>query len=89
MDKNNFPTEGRAIDKLKSSVSHYPDNSFPTEGLVRLPRVLEFLGIQKSCWWQGVKDGRFKCQPVKLGRATCWRADEVRSLAYGKSEGGA
>lgn len=62
-------------------------NYFPTEGLVRLPHILSFLNIGKSCWWQGVKDGRFP-QPVKLGRATAWRADEVRALAGYTSKAG-
>ena len=64
-------------------------NNFPIEGLVRLPQILEFLTIGKSCWWQGVKDKRFP-QPIKLGRATAWRADEVRSLAgYNSDKQGA
>ena len=36
--------------------------------------------VGKSCWWAGVKSGRFP-QPVKLGpRVTAWRVEDVRDL---------
>lgn len=62
------------------------NKTFPQTGLVRLPEILKFLSIGKTCWWAGVRDGRFP-KPVRLGRATAWRADEVRALA-GYSAGG-
>ena len=53
---------------------------FPKEGLVALPPILQYLGIGKTCWWQGVKDGRFP-KAVKLGKSSRWRAADIRSLA--------
>jgi len=36
--------------------------------------------VKKSCWWAGVKSGRFP-QPVKLGpRVTVWRVEDIRGL---------
>lgn len=37
--------------------------------------------VGKSCWWEGVKSGRFP-KPVKLGkgRGTFWTAKSIRAL---------
>jgi hypothetical protein len=36
--------------------------------------------VRKSCWWEGVKSGRFP-KPVKLGpRVTVWRVEDIRNL---------
>ena len=37
--------------------------------------------VKKSCWWDGVKTGRFP-KPVKLGpgRVTVWRVEDIRAL---------
>lgn len=52
----------------------------PPEGFVRLPVVVRVLGIGKTTWWVGVKDGRFP-KPVKLGpRTSAWRVEDIRAL---------
>jgi len=49
-------------------------------GFVRLPQVLAVFPVGKTCWWQGVKTGRFP-KPVKLSpRVTAWRAEDIRQL---------
>lgn len=54
--------------------------------LYRLPAVLDGLGISKSAWWAGVKDGRFP-QPVKLGpRTTAWRGEDLLVLTRNGAE---
>lgn len=37
--------------------------------------------VRKSCWWDGVKTGRFP-KPVKIGngRGSFWRAEQIRAL---------
>lgn len=36
--------------------------------------------VKKSCWWQGIRDGRFP-KPVKLGpRVTAWRVEDILAL---------
>lgn len=32
-----------------------------------------------STWWSGVRDGRYP-QPIKIGRASLWRVEEIRDL---------
>lgn len=63
-------------------------NQLPETGFLRLWQIIgdEAKGIppiypvKKSCWWQGVKDGRFP-KPVKLGpRVTAWRVEDIRAL---------
>lgn len=52
----------------------------PPEGFVRLPVVLRVLGIGKTSFWQGIKDGRYP-KPVKLGpRIAAWRVEDIRAL---------
>ena len=35
--------------------------------------------VKKSCWWDGVRNGRFPA-PVKLGRCTVWRVEDIKAL---------
>jgi len=55
-------------------------SSIPDTGFVRLPEVLVVIPIGKTCWWEGVKSGRFP-KPVKLSaRCTAWRAEDIHEL---------
>jgi prophage regulatory protein len=62
----------------------------PEEGFLRLKQILgdpksdpatpPIIPIKKSCWWAGVRSGRFP-KPIKLGpRITVWRASDIRNL---------
>jgi len=64
-------------------------NSLPETGFLRLPQIIgdpkatpptpPIIPVKKSCWWDGVKTGRFP-KPVKLGRCTMWRVEDIREL---------
>ena len=64
-------------------------HSLPETGFLRLPQIIgnpkatpptpPIIPVKKSCWWDGVKTGRFP-QPVKLGRCTMWRVEDIREL---------
>lgn len=43
--------------------------------------VTGLVPVSKSCWWQGIKDGRFP-KPVKIGngRGTFWKSSDIRAL---------
>ncbi len=45
------------------------------------PRKRALIPVKKSCWWDGVKSGRFP-KPVKIGhgRGAFWRAEDIRAL---------
>ncbi len=64
--------------------------ALPETGFLRLPQILgnpkatppipPLIPVGKSCWWAGVKSGRFP-QPIKLSpRVTVWRVEDVRDL---------
>ena len=54
--------------------------TIPETGFVRLPQVLAVIPVGKTCWWEGVKSGRFP-KSVKLSpRCTAWEAEEIHAL---------
>jgi prophage regulatory protein len=54
--------------------------TMPEIGFVRLREVLTVIPVGKTCWWEGVKSGRFP-KPVKLStRCTAWKAEDIRDL---------
>lgn len=61
-------------------------NEIPETGFLRLAQVLSFIPVGKTCWWKGVKSGRFP-KPVKLSeRCTAWRVEDIRDLITRISE---
>jgi len=65
-------------------------NQLPETGFLRLPQIIgdpkakppipPIIPVKKTCWWDGVKAGRFP-KPVKLGpRVTAWRVEDIRAL---------
>jgi predicted DNA-binding transcriptional regulator AlpA len=58
----------------------------PETGFLRLPQVLSVIPVGKTCWWEGVKAGRFP-KPIKLSaRCTAWRAEDIRELIKSLSD---
>jgi prophage regulatory protein len=52
----------------------------PETGFLRLRQVLSVIPIGRTCWFEGVKSGRYP-KGVKLSpRCTGWRAEEIRQL---------
>lgn len=44
------------------------------------PPVPALIPVKKSCWWEGVRSGRFP-RPVKLSpRVTVWRVEDIRAF---------
>ena len=45
------------------------------------PALPPLIPVKKSCWWEGVKSGRFP-PPVKVGngRGTFWKVEDIRNL---------
>lgn len=65
-------------------------HKLPETGFLRLPQIIgdpkadppipAIIPVKKTCWWDGVKSGRFP-RPVKLGpRVTAWRVEDIRAL---------
>jgi prophage regulatory protein len=54
--------------------------TIPETGFVRLAQVLTVIPLGKTCWWEGVKTGRFP-KPVKLSaRCVAWKAEDIHTL---------
>jgi prophage regulatory protein len=53
--------------------------TLPREGYVRMPVILRFLPISRTAWLNGVRDGRFP-KPIKFGRCSLWRAQDIRAV---------
>lgn len=54
--------------------------NIPETGFLRLPEVLTYIPVGKTCWREGVKSGRYP-KSVKLSaRCTAWRAEDIRQL---------
>jgi hypothetical protein len=69
----------------------------PETGFLRLRQIIgdpksdpptpPIIPVKKSCWWDGVRSGRFP-KPVKLGRRiTVWRVEDIRALIASPLEG--
>jgi hypothetical protein len=43
------------------------------------PPVPPIIPVAHGTWWDGVRSGRFP-KPVRIGRITLWRAEDIRSL---------
>lgn len=62
-------------------------NQLPETGFLRLSQIIgnpkakppipPIIPVKKSCWWAGIKSGRFP-MPVKTGRVTMWRVEDIR-----------
>jgi predicted DNA-binding transcriptional regulator AlpA len=85
-----YKTESKRRDELPQmckepanadgNTKHVQLDSIPDVGFVRLNQILKVIPIGKTCWWEGIKTGRFP-KPVKLSaRCTAWRAEDIRNL---------
>lgn len=54
--------------------------SILSDGLIRLPQVLQLIPVSRATWYNGIKSGHYPA-PVKLGpRVSAWRLKEIRAL---------
>ena len=66
--------------RRENAAYHNNKYTFPETGFVRLKDVLKVIPLGKSCWFEGVKSGRFP-KPVQLSaRCTAWRAADIQGL---------
>lgn len=53
--------------------------TLPETGFLRLSQILKLIPVSKATFWNGVKTGRFP-KPLKNGRCTFWRVEDIRAL---------
>ena len=68
-------------------------NQLPVTGFLRLSQIIgdpkadppipPLIPVKKSCWWAGVRSGRFP-KPFKLGKGhvTVWRVEDIIHLIH-------
>lgn len=62
-------------------------HNLPEAGFLRLHQIIgtrrrgipPIIPVSKTTWYEGIKAGRFP-RPVKNGRMTLWRVDDIRNL---------
>jgi prophage regulatory protein len=55
-------------------------HDIPETGFLRLRQVLSVIPIGRTCWWEGVRSGRYP-KGVKISRhCTAWRVEDIRAL---------
>lgn len=68
----------------------HENSRLPATGLIRIERIIgnpkrgiePLIPIGRTAWYAGIAAGRYP-QPVKLGRASAWRVEEIRKLIEG------
>jgi predicted DNA-binding transcriptional regulator AlpA len=61
-------------------VRAFVNATIPDTGFVRLAQVLEVIPLGKTCWYEGIKSGRFP-KSVKLSaRCRAWKAEDIHAL---------
>lgn len=67
--------------KPKSKNRHtYTVKQLPSDGFVRLPSVLAVLGISKTSYINGVKEGKFPEGKLLSARCRVYPVSEIRAL---------
>lgn len=49
------------------------------KGFLRLKDVLKLIPVRTTCWYEGIKTGRFPA-PIKMGRMSFWKVEDIERL---------
>jgi len=50
------------------------------DSFLRVPKIIERMGVSRSYWWKGVKDGKFPPGTKLSARVTVWRESSIDAL---------
>lgn len=65
-----------------------PDTTPVPDRLLRLPAVLEMVGLSRSAWWAGIARGRFPAGVRLTPRTRAWHERDIRALIESAPEAG-
>jgi prophage regulatory protein len=65
--------------KPRNKITYVP-TSLPPEGVVRLCTVLAVLGISKTSFLNGIKEGKYPAGKLLSPRCRVWPVSEIRAL---------
>ena len=57
------------------------NTSHQQENLVRVPSITARMGVSRSYWWKGVKEGRFPAGIKLSARTTVWKSSDIDALS--------
>ena len=72
-----FPTQ--FAKKTMSATQIQPHH----DSFQRVATIVERMGVSRSYWWKGVKDGKFPPGIKLSSRVTVWRASDINTLIAG------
>ena len=74
-------SDGRLFETQSKCQEHEETNQQHGTLLLRVvPHITERMGISRSGWWKGVKDGKYP-PGIKLSpRVTVWKSSDIDSL---------
>jgi prophage regulatory protein len=78
------PHVGNSQSAAKSSASALSADRAHGDRIIRVPEVMEMLGMKKTAIYDRIKDGTFP-KPIKLGRMSGWRRSDVLAWIVGQS----
>ena len=68
----------------------------PEVGFLRLPQIIgnpaatppvpPIIPVKKSCWWEGVRSGRYPAAVKLSPKVTAWRVSDIRALVESLGE---
>jgi len=68
----------------------------PEVGFLRLPQIIgnptatppipPIIPVKKTCWWDGVKSGRYPAAVKISPKVTVWRVEDIRALVESLGE---
>ena len=58
-----------------TATQHQPDSLLRVE-----PHITHRMGISRSGWWKGVKDGKFPAGIKLSPRVTVWKSSDIDAL---------
>lgn len=83
MAKNACKLDSVAVKRITEQL----DADCPLQGFIRLPAIIKLLGIGKTSFYRGVREGRFP-KPMKIGpRTSAWRVKDIRDLLESFDDG--
>ena len=70
----------------KREVATYRQTVAGENGLLRMPQVLDRVGLKKTVIYERIKASTFP-KPIKLGSASAWHAHEIEAWIVGQASG--
>ncbi len=49
-------------------------------GYILLSQTLSIIGVKKTCWYEGIKRGKFPPPAPRFGRYALWRCADILKL---------